>query len=48
MNKIDLKQCPFCGGKAESLTPWAGGVYGYWVRCEACRESEVEKDEENM
>ena len=28
MNKIDLKQCPFCGGKAESLTPWAGGVYG--------------------
>ena len=36
MNKIELKQCPFCSGKAESLTPWAGGVYGYWVRCEAC------------
>lgn len=24
MNEIKLKPCPFCGGKAESLTPWAG------------------------
>ena len=36
MNKIELKQCPFGGGKAEFLTPLAGSVYGYWVRCEAC------------
>lgn len=36
MSEIKLKSCPFCGGKAESLTPWAGTVCGYWVRCEAC------------
>lgn len=27
----DLKQCPFCGGEAETL----GGAY-YWVWCKSC------------
>lgn len=26
-----LRECPFCGGEAETL----GGAY-YWVRCKSC------------
>lgn len=47
MSEIKLKPCPFCGGKAESCTPWMGMAYGYWVRCEACGcETEVSSTEE--
>ena len=34
--EIELKPCPFCGGNAESYTPWTGDAYGYWIRCEEC------------
>ena len=34
MNEVELKSCPFCGGKAELLTyDWGYSVREYWVYC---------------
>lgn len=37
-NKIELKPCPFCGGKAEMFTPRIFGEWvGYhYVACQKC------------
>lgn len=34
-NKImELKSCPFCGGKAYLIVPWVGSLLS--IRCEDC------------
>lgn len=34
MNKIELKPCPFCGGKAKIVK-----TYTIWVKCINCHAS---------
>lgn len=36
MSKIELKECPFCGGEAE-IVPCAGLLRAVRVRCTVCK-----------
>ena len=38
-DKIKLKPCPFCGGKAKILNEYSVGFEAYYAWCENCRYS---------
>lgn len=47
MLNINLKPCPFCGGKATLCKPYITMTPVYWVKCEACEcESSTFKTKE--
>ena len=44
-DKIKLKPCQFCGGKAEVLNDYSGCFEGYYAWCENCRSSSAIYDD---
>lgn len=47
MNEIELKNCPFCGGKKNYLH-WDDELFSYFIKCTKCFVAVVHLDEEHL